>query len=205
MPRTGTLFIISAPSGAGKTSLVKALCEANDSIRTSVSYTTRPIRAGEKHGVHYHFVSHDEFEAMLERCEFLESANVFGNHYGSSQKWVEAQLASGTDVILEIDWQGALQVRKLLPDSVGIFILPPSRQALVERLHGRGQDDAEVIAKRMGQAKEEMSHYSEFDFLVINDEFNVALGELEAIVASQQLTCQRQGQATEKLIAELLS
>lgn len=205
MSRTGTLFIISAPSGAGKTSLVKALCEANKSIRTSVSYTTRPIRPGEIHGVHYHFVDHEQFEAMLEQSQFLESANVFGNYYGTSQRWVEEQLSSGTDVILEIDWQGALQVRKLLPNSVSIFILPPSRQALEERLLGRGQDDAAVIAKRMAQAKDEMSHYSEFDYLVINDDFNAALNELQAIITSQQLTCQRQGQATEKLIAELLS
>lgn len=205
MTKAGTLFIISAPSGAGKTSLVKALCEANSSIRTSVSYTTRPIRPGETHGIHYHFVSHDEFEAMLERSEFLESANVFGNHYGTSQGWVEEQLVAGTDVILEIDWQGALQVRKLLPDSVSIFILPPSRQALEERLHGRGQDDAEVIAKRMAQAKDEMSHFSEFDYLVINDDFAVALAELQAIIASQRLTCVRQTQATKKLIADLLS
>ena len=142
MSTKGTLFIVSAPSGAGKTSLVKALCENCDTLRTSVSFTTRDIRPGEENGVHYHFVSHHEFEAMLERSEFLESANVFGNYYGTSQVWVEEQLAAGIDVILEIDWQGALQVRKLIPDSVSIFILPPSRQALEERLHGRGQDDA---------------------------------------------------------------
>ena len=205
MPAKGTLFIISAPSGAGKTSLVKALCEDNSSLRTSVSFTTRTIRPGEENGVHYHFVNHDNFEAMLERTEFLESANVFGNYYGTSQIWVEQQLNAGMDVILEIDWQGALQVRKLLPDSVSIFILPPSRQALEERLNGRGQDDAEVIAKRMAQAKDEMSHYSEFEYLVINDDFSLALTELRAIITAQRLQARRQHQQANNLIKELLS
>ncbi|MEH6358002.1 MAG: guanylate kinase [Pseudomonadales bacterium] len=205
MSTKGTLFIVSAPSGAGKTSLVKALCENNDSLRTSVSFTTRDIRPGEENGVHYHFVSHDKFEAMLKRSEFLESANVFGNHYGTSQVWVEEQLADGIDVILEIDWQGALQVRKLIPDSVSIFILPPSRQALEERLHGRGQDGAEVIAKRMAQAKDEMSHYSEFEYLIINDDFSQALVDFGVVVNAQRLHARRQHQATEKLIRELLS
>lgn len=205
MSAKGTLFIISAPSGAGKTSLVKALCENNQTLRTSVSFTTRPIRPGEENGVHYHFVSHDEFEAMLERCEFLESANVFGNYYGTSQVWVEEQLQAGIDVILEIDWQGALQVRKLLPDSVSIFILPPSLQALEERLNGRGQDDAEVIAKRMAQAKDEMSHYSEFEYLVINDDFSTALSELNAIVTTRRLHASRQHLRNDNLIKELLS
>jgi len=205
MPAKGTLFIISAPSGAGKTSLVKVLCEDNVALRTSVSFTTRSIRPGEENGVHYHFVNHDDFEAMLERSEFLESANVFGNYYGTSQVWVEEQLNSGTDVILEIDWQGALQVRKLIPDSVSIFILPPSRQALEERLNGRGQDDAEVIAKRMAQAKDEMSHYSEFEYLVINDDFNVALSELRTIITAQRLRARYQHQQANNLIKELLS
>jgi len=205
MSAKGTLFIISAPSGAGKTSLVKALCEDSHSLRTSVSFTTRPIRPGEENGVHYHFVSHDDFEAMLERSEFLESANVFGNYYGTSQVWVEEQLNAGTDVILEIDWQGALQVRKLLPDSVSIFILPPSRQALEERLHGRGQDDADVIAKRMAQAKDEMSHYSEFEFLIINDDFNTALSELKAVITAQRLHGSRQHLRASNLINDLLS
>lgn len=205
MPAKGTLFIISAPSGAGKTSLVKALCEDNDTLRTSVSFTTRPIRPGEENGVHYHFVNHDTFEAMLERSEFLESANVFGNYYGTSQVWVEEQLNAGIDVILEIDWQGALQVRKLLPDSVSIFILPPSRQALEERLNGRGQDDAEVIAKRMAQAKDEMSHYSEFEYLIINDDFNEALSELRVIITAQRLRARYQHQQANNLIRELLS
>jgi len=205
MPAKGTLFIISAPSGAGKTSLVKVLCEDNVSLRTSVSFTTRSIRPGEENGVHYHFVNHDDFEAMLERSEFLESANVFGNYYGTSQVWVEEQLNAGIDVILEIDWQGALQVRKLLPDSVSIFILPPSRQALEERLNGRGQDDAEVIAKRMAQAKDEMSHYSEFEYLVINDDFNVALSELRTIITAQRLRARYQHQQANNLIKELLS
>lgn len=205
MPAKGTLFIISAPSGAGKTSLVKALCEDNDTLRTSVSFTTRLIRPGEENGVHYHFVNHDTFEAMLERSEFLESANVFGNYYGTSQVWVEEQLNAGTDVILEIDWQGALQVRKLLPESVSIFILPPSRQALEERLNGRGQDDAEVIAKRMAQAKDEMSHYSEFEYLVINDNFNEALSELRVIITAQRLRARYQHQQANNLIKELLS
>ena len=205
MPAKGTLFIISAPSGAGKTSLVKALCEKDASLLTSVSFTTRPMRPGEQDGVHYNFVDKDTFEAMLGRAEFLESANVFGNYYGTSQVWVEKQLKAGVDVILEIDWQGALQVRKLIPDSVSIFILPPSRQALEERLNGRGQDDAEVIAKRMAQAKDEMSHYNEFEYLVINDDFNLALSELRAIVTAQRLIGARQHQATRNLIKDLLS
>ena len=204
MPAKGTLFIISAPSGAGKTSLVRALCENNSALRTSVSFTTRAIRPGEEDGVHYHFINHDDFEAMLERAEFLESANVFGNYYGTSQVWVEQQLNAGIDVILEIDWQGALQVRKLIPDSVGIFILPPSRQALEERLHGRGQDDAQVIAKRMAQAKDEMSHYSEFEYLVINDDFSQALAELGAIITAQGLRAGQQHQQANNLITELL-
>ena len=205
MSTKGTLFIVSAPSGAGKTSLVKALCENSDSLRTSVSFTTRDIRPGEENGVHYHFVPHDEFEAMLEGSEFLESANVFGNHYGTSQAWVEEQLTAGIDVILEIDWQGALQVRNLIPDSVSIFILPPSRQALEERLLGRGQDGYEVIAKRMAQAKDEMSHYSEFEHLIINDDFSQALSDFNTIVCAQRLRAHQQQHSTEKLIRELLS
>ena len=205
MATKGTLFIVSAPSGAGKTSLVKALCENTDSLRTSVSFTTRAIRPGEVLGEHYNFITHSEFEAMLAGTEFLESANVFGNFYGTSQAWVEGQLSAGTDVILEIDWQGALQVRKLIPSSVSIFILPPSRQALEERLHGRGQDSAEIISKRMAQAKDEMSHYNEFEYLIINDDFSAALVDFSAIITAQKLHSSRQHQGAQKLIAELLS
>lgn len=201
---TGTLYTVSAPSGAGKTSLVNALVERCEGLGVSVSHTTRPQRPGEVDGVNYHFVDAARFQAMLDENAFLEHARVFGNLYGTSRPRVEEQLAAGLDVILEIDWQGAHQVKELLPATCGIFILPPSRQALEERLTGRGQDDPSVIASRMALAVEEMSHYRQADYLVFNDVFEDALAELQAIVCSQRLRTDRQCQARESLLAELL-
>lgn len=183
----GTLFVISAPSGAGKTSLVAEMLREDAGLGVSVSHTTRPMRDGEKDGVNYHFVSRDEFEAMIARGDFLEHADVFGNYYGTSQVWVRERLASGRDVILEIDWQGAAQVRRLMPECVSIFIVPPSAAILRERLVGRGTDAAEVIERRLSEAEEECRHAVEFDYLVVNDEFSVALGDLLAIARSRRL------------------
>lgn len=183
----GTLFVISAPSGAGKTSLVAEMLREDAGLGVSVSHTTRPMRDGEKDGVNYHFVSRDDFEAMIARGDFLEHADVFGNYYGTSQVWVRERLASGRDVILEIDWQGAAQVRRLMPECVSIFIVPPSAAILRERLVGRGTDAAEVIERRLSEAEEECRHAVEFDYLVVNDEFSVALGDLLAIARSRRL------------------
>ncbi len=168
----GSLFVVSAPSGAGKTSLVQALIGSIDNIGVSVSHTTRAQRPGEQHGVNYHFTTRESFGQMIERGDFLEQAEVFGNLYGTSKVWVENTLQAGRDVILEIDWQGAQQVRRLMPDSVGIFILPPSRQALRERLVGRSTDAAEIIERRLAQATEDMSHFVEFDYVIINAVFD---------------------------------
>lgn len=191
----GQLFIISAPSGAGKTSLVKALLGLLPTLEASVSYTTRLKRESEQAGVDYHYVAVDEFKAMVADNDFLEYAEVFGNYYGTSKKLVEAQLLAGTDVILEIDWQGAQQVRQLAEDCVSIFILPPSIEVLEERLKGRGQDADEVIARRMQAAMAEMSHYDEFDYLVVNDEFEMALADLSCLIKSQRLKTDRVSEA----------
>lgn len=201
----GTLYTVSAPSGAGKTSLVKALVESTQDIGVSVSHTTRDIRPGEENGVNYHFVSHADFEQMLEQKAFLEHAPVFGNFYGTSQAWVEDTLNSGQDVILEIDWQGAAQVRKLLPETVGVFILPPSKAALRQRLTGRGQDDDSVIDARMAEAESESSHYVETDFLIINDDFDTALEEFRAVIFSQRLQLNKQKLRHDALLKDLLS
>jgi guanylate kinase len=202
---TGTLYIVSAPSGAGKTSLVKALIDSEAQIRVSVSHTTRAMRPGEVDGVNYHFVDHAQFNAMLERGEFLEHAQVFDNLYGTSQKWVEQTLAEGFDLILEIDWQGAQQVRKLMPQSKSIFILPPTQEALRQRLTNRGQDSDDVIEKRMREAVSEMTHYVEYDYLVINDDFAHALIDLQAIFRSNQLLQTSQQQRFSALLQELLA
>ena len=202
--QTGTLYTVSAPSGAGKTSLVKALVDSDSQITVSVSHTTRQKRPGEEHGVNYHFVEHEEFLEMLGADAFLEHAQVFDNYYGTSQQWVEQTLASGRDVILEIDWQGAAQVRRQLPDTLGIFILPPSQKALRERLTGRGQDEKSVIERRMEQAIDEMSHYVEADYLVINDDFDAALHELRAIVTAQRQRLVYQQQRHADLLQALL-
>lgn len=205
MTTPGTLYTLSAPSGAGKTSLVNALAKANSGLRISVSHTTRPMRPGEQDAVNYHFVTEAVFNEMASRCAFLEQAQVFGNHYGTSQEWVEQQLAGGDDVILEIDWQGAEQVKRLRPDSVSIFILPPSRAALEQRLKDRGQDDESVIAQRMAQAVDEISHYPEADYIVVNDNFDQALAEIEWIQQSRRLTAEKQVISLQTLLTELLS
>lgn len=200
----GTLFVISAPSGAGKTSLVKALLEKTEGIGVSVSHTTRVMREGEQDGVDYHFIDKTEFEEMVEASAFIEHAQVFDNYYGTATANIEKKLKQGEDVILEIDWQGAAQVRKQLPYSVNIFILPPSQSALEERLRGRGQDSDEIIARRMRDAKNETSHYSEYDYLVVNDQFDKALIELKGIVLARRCRFEAQSQCLSPLLKELL-
>ncbi len=189
---TGILFVVSAPSGAGKTSLVRALLAAEPEVRLSISYTTRPPRPGEADGRDYHFVSPEVFERMLEAGEFLESATVHGNRYGTSHKWIERELAADRDVLLEIDWQGAQQVRKLVRGVVSIFILPPSFEALKARLIGRGQDSADVIARRLDAARTEMSHGAEFEYAIINDDFDRAARDLTSIIRAERLKFPRQ-------------
>lgn len=196
----GNLFVVSAPSGAGKTTLVKKLVAADPGLRLSVSYTTRPPRPGEVNGKDYHFVDRDGFEAMLERGEFLESAEVFGNRYGTSQRWVREQMAAGTDILLEIDWQGAQQVRKLIPQAIGIFILPPSMEALLQRLNSRAQDGPEVIARRLAGAREEISHIGEFDYVIINNKLDEALQDLLAVVRGERLKLAKQARRHQDLI-----
>jgi guanylate kinase len=184
--KQGTLFIISAPSGAGKTSLVGEILSRSDNIQASVSHTTRERRSGEEDGVNYHFVTQSEFLKMVDDDSFLEHAEVFGNHYGTSESWVRMTLELGIDVILEIDWQGAEQARKHFPSSQSIFILPPSKQALQERLTLRGQDNKEVIDRRIAAATQEMSHYIDADYLIINDDFETARTQLESIITAQR-------------------
>jgi guanylate kinase len=184
---SGNLYIVSAPSGAGKTSLVAALLEADAQIRKSVSYTTRPPRPGEVDSRHYHFVTPDAFERMAQAGDFLESALVHGNRYGTSRLWVNEQLAGDTDIVLEIDWQGAAQVRRLMPGAISIFILPPSFEALLQRLNSRAQDPPEVIARRLGNAREEIAHVTDFDYVIINNDFRVAAAELQNIVRAERL------------------
>jgi len=200
----GTLFIISAPSGAGKTSLVKAMLESIPGLAVSVSYTTRAPRPGERPDVDYHFISRDEFDAMVARHEFLEHAEVFGNCYGTGQQAVFDLLQAGKDVLLEIDWQGARQVRERIAASVSIFILPPSREALEVRLRGRRQDDEAVIKRRTQGAISEMSHFREFDYLVINDDFDTALGDLQAIVRARRSSMDVQVSRYSQLIRDLI-
>jgi guanylate kinase len=202
---SGNLFIVSAPSGAGKSSLVKVLLERDVSIRLSVSYTTRAPRPGEVDGVQYHFVSRELFQEQLGRGEFLESAEVYGNFYGTSQRWIEDEMAAGCDILLEIDWQGAAQVRKLMPKALSIFILPPSLEELQRRLDGRGTDSAEVIAKRMAAAREDISHALEFDYLVVNEVFDEALTDLLAISRAQRLLLRSQAQRQSALLTNLLA
>jgi guanylate kinase len=201
----GNLYIISAPSGAGKTSLVKALIERLSDVSVSVSHTTRKPRPGEVDGVNYHFTDVERFMRMIAESAFLEHARVFDNFYGTSRAGVEAQLADGKDVILEIDWQGARQVRAAYPAAIGIMILPPSRSALESRLQGRGQDPDEVIARRMRDAVSEMSHHGEFEYLVFNDNFDVALDDLAAIFRAGRLKAPAQRDAHAALISDLLA
>ena len=201
----GSLFIISAPSGAGKTSLVTKLVENRADLEVSVSHTTRPMRDGEENGTHYHFVEKAQFEKEIEAANFLEHAEVFGNYYGTSQKVVEDKLAQGIDIILEIDWQGAEQVRKLVPSAISIFIVPPSIAELRSRLTGRGQDADDVIERRLSEAQTEMSHYCEFDFLVVNDDFDTALSQLDAIFEANRLRIDLQKVAQASLLTDLLN
>ncbi|BAU56448.1 guanylate kinase [Halorhodospira halochloris] len=196
----GRLFIISAPSGAGKTSLVNKLIAEMPGIELSVSHTTRPQRPGEKAGIHYHFVSTEDFQGMIDEGLFLEHARVFDNFYGTSRTAVLERLAAGIDVILEIDWQGAQQVRAQLPDCLSIFIVPPSRSELQRRLSARGQDSAEVIARRMRDADAEISHYHEYDFVLINDDFAQALGRLRCIITAERQRTERQAEYVERLL-----
>lgn len=189
---TGTLFVVSAPSGAGKTSLVRALLEADPGIRLSVSYTTRAPRPGEIDGEHYHFVDGARFETMVAQGAFVEYARVFDNAYGTAEAALREVLEQGQDLLLEIDWQGARQVRERLSEAVFIFIMPPSLEALEVRLRGRGQDTETVIARRMAQARDELSHHDEYDYLIVNDVFDRALRDLQAIVTAERLRESRQ-------------
>ena len=200
----GTLYIISAPSGAGKTSLVHALVTTQSNVVVSVSHTTRRMREGEVDGRDYHFVDEPVFRQMVDDGEFLEHATVFGNSYGTSRQHIEAQMDAGRDVILEIDWQGARQIQQLISDCRSIFILPPSIQALRDRLQGREQDSAEIIESRMREAVSEMTHYAEFDYIVINDDFEQAREELAAIFVCNRMRLEMQQQNHAKLLADLL-
>jgi guanylate kinase len=199
----GNLFIISAPSGAGKTSLVQSLLKHDPHIELSVSYTTRDPRNGEQNGRDYHFVSRETFLEMAKRGEFLESAEVYGNLYGTSQNWIREEIARGRDLLLEIDWQGATQVRRLFPDCISIFILPPSRAELELRLKGRGKDSDAVIAKRMAAVRDDVSHVAEFNYVIINNNLNDALQELAAVVNSARLRCAQQLSRYQDLINQL--
>jgi guanylate kinase len=190
----GQLFVISAPSGAGKTSLIKALREHMPDLGLSVSHTTRPMRCGEVDGQHYHFVSVAQFEALIAAGAFVEHARVFDHYYGTSKAAIEQVLAAGQDLILEIDWQGAAQVRTLFPAVRSVFILPPSLDALAERLTARAQDDAQVIKRRLAEARREMQEYPHYDYLIINDEFALALSQLRAIFECERLRTPRQVQ-----------
>lgn len=199
----GSLIVISAPSGAGKTSLVHALLAHNPEIGLSVSYTTRAPRDGEIDGKHYHFISRETFLLMAQRGEFLESAEVYGNFYGTSQKWIAEETAKGRDILLEIDWQGAAQVRKIFPACVSIFILPPSLEALSQRLKGRGTDDPGVISRRLAAVRDDVSHVTEFDYVIINEDLNRALHELESVVLAARLRGSRQIARYQQLINQL--
>lgn len=202
---SGKLFIIAAPSGAGKTSLVHELIDRYSDIAVSVSHTTRDQRPGEQDGVNYNFVSKEQFTQLIAQGDFLEHAEVFGNFYGTSKNWVNERLEQGLDVILEIDWQGARQVRKQFPDAISIFIVPPSKATLRTRLESRGQDKPEVIERRMQEATSECSHYKEFDYLVVNENFGQAVAELGAIFISHRLLVETQEQRHQDIIDDLLS
>ena len=201
---TGQLYVISAPSGAGKTSLVKALLESTPNLDVSVSHTTRNIRPGETDGINYHFVDESKFESIREANGFFEWAQVFGNFYGTSSQAVQEKLADGIDVILEIDWQGARQVKELLHTTISIFVLPPSTAALRRRLTDRGQDNDEIIYGRMQAARDEIAHYGEADFIVLNDDFETALHDLQSIVRAHRLSQEIQSRELTGVIADLL-
>ncbi len=199
----GNIYVVTAPSGAGKTTLVRALRATDHQVQLSVSFTTRSPRTGEVNGKDYNFVTREAFEAMIAAGSLLEHAEVFGNYYGTSQPWIESMLAQGQDILLEIDWQGAQQVRRLLPEAIGIFILPPSLTALEARLNGRGKDSAEVIARRLTAAKEEISHVDEFDYVIINDHFEEALRDLVSVVRAERLRLGKQSTLHEAMIAAM--
>lgn len=203
----GNLYILSAPSGAGKSSLINALLAdlPRNEVRLSISHTTRNPRPAEEDGVHYYFTTHAEFEALIEKDHFLEWAEVFGNYYGTSLPMIEKSLEQGVDVFLDIDWQGARQIRQKVPNVKTIFILPPSREELKNRLVGRGQDSEETIAKRMAEAESEISHYNEFDYVIVNDDFQQALSELKAILTAERLKLVSQEIRHKALIEQLLA
>ncbi|TCK49060.1 guanylate kinase [Xanthomonas vasicola] len=203
-PMRGTLYIVAAPSGAGKSSIVNATLARDPKIALSISFTSRAPRPGERHAEHYHFVSFDEFRGMIEAGDFFEYALVHGDWKGTARQSVEPQLAAGHDVLLEIDWQGARQVRQKVPDAVSVFILPPSRQALDERMRKRGQDSEEVMAQRLAAAREEMLHFEEFDYVIINETFDTAVSEMCAIFTASRLRRQAQQQRHAGLIQALL-
>lgn len=200
---SGHLYIVTAPSGAGKTTLVRMLLENDSGIRLSISYTTRAPRTGETDGREYHFTDAGTFRSMVDRGEFLEWAEVHGNCYGTSRLWIESEMAAGRDVLLEIDWQGAQQVRQLFPAAIGVFIMPPSMAELERRLVGRGTDSAEVIARRLAAAHEEMRHVSEFEYVIINDELQRALGDLLSVVRSSRLHQEAQRDRHPEIFASL--
>jgi guanylate kinase len=199
----GTLFIVSAPSGTGKTSLVAAMVESLPNMLVSVSHTTRPIRPGEVDGVNYHFLAKNAFKQQIKQADFLEHAEVYGHYYGTSKDWVNKRLSAGKDVILEIEWQGAQQVREQVPDAVSIYILPPTKKALEKRLNARGQDNPEVIAARLKMAGEEAKHYTEYDYLVVNDQFEIALSDLRSIVRAHHCKQPKQARRLASLIRQL--
>ena len=201
----GTLYIVAAPSGAGKSSLVNAVLSRESGIVLSISFTSRKARPGERHAQHYHFIGKEEFESMIANGDFFEHALVHGDYKGTAKQSVEPQLAAGKDVLLEIDWQGARQVREKLPDAISIFILPPSKDALETRMRNRGQDSEEVIRQRLANAREEMSHYDEFDYVIVNEHFDAAVSELRAIFQAQRLKREAQQQRHSELIRNLLA
>ena len=201
----GTLYIVAAPSGAGKSSIVNAVLARDNNISLSISFTSRPPRPGERHAEHYHFVSAPEFEAMVAAGDFFEHALVHGDWKGTARQSVEPQLIGGGDVLLEIDWQGARQVRRQIPDAVSVFILPPSRAALDERLHKRGQDSEAVIAQRLAAAREEMSHYGEFDYVIVNEHFETAVADMCSIFTASRLRKDAQVARHARLITSLLA
>lgn len=203
----GTLYIVSAPSGAGKSSLISAMLETNPTyaMKVSVSHTTRGMRPGEQDGVHYHFVQKELFEELITKGEFLEHAEVFGNYYGTSKVWIENNLNKGIDVFLDIDWQGARQIRDKMPDAKSVFISPPSKEELERRLNARGQDSEAVIAKRMNEAQAEISHYTEYDYVIINDDFDVALMDFRAILRAERLKQDKQAAKYNSMLNALLA
>ncbi|WP_144212149.1 guanylate kinase [Shewanella donghaensis] len=206
MSARGNLFIVSAPSGAGKSSLISALLKDKPSdMQVSVSHTTRQPRPGEVNGQHYHFATVEDFKALIADEAFFEWAEVFGNYYGTSRKVIEQTLSEGIDVFLDIDWQGAEQVKKVMPEAIGVFILPPSKAELERRLTGRGQDSQEIIDGRMAQAVSEMSHYTDYEFVIVNDDFDTALGDLYAIIRSQRSTYASQIHTHNDMIDDLLA